>query len=257
MISPSRVALFLACATLAGGLGWHTFTTRRADEDEVRRASLEALRNLVSDVDNKAMSASFGLLPAYDDLVRALDALRDHTRALVVRAKGTPDDKALSLVLDRVKTRSRQVEELKSLRSTLSNSERLLRERLAEQTSPAANALRGELLSQRLVPGETRSNAALTKLQEDLREAAAVDPEGARLGTHLDVVLTNGRKLTNLTKELLERTPDSLNALVTARATEQLAQIESHRRQANVGRLLALSLTLLLVVASLWLPDRR
>ncbi len=257
MVSPSRISLYLSGVVLVAGLAWHTFTVRRADDDEVRRASLEAQRSLVSDVDNKAMSASFGLLLAYDELVHALDALRDHTRALVEAAKGTPDEKALHLVQDRVKMRTRQVEELKSLRSALSNSERLLRERLAQETSPAATELRNELLSQRLVPGEARSLEALAKLREKLQKDATVDPAGAQLAAHLDVVLVAGRKLTNLTKELLERAPDSLTALVNTRAAEQLEQIESHRRQANVGRLASLSLALLLIVASLWLPDRR
>jgi len=251
----ARGALYLTGAVLVAGLAWHTFTVRRADEDEHRRAGLEALRTLVADVDNKAMSASFGLLPAYDELVRALDALRRHTKALVDAAKGRPDEPSLRLILDRVEERTRQVEELKSLRSTLSNSERLLRERLTEESAPSGPLadLRAHLLAQRLVPGEQRSLDAL----QALRPALASSEESARIAAHLDVVLDAGRRLTNLTKQLLERHGDSLTALVHVRAIDQLAQLESHRREANVGRLAAMSLALLLVVASLWLPERR
>jgi hypothetical protein len=252
-MSARVVTLYVACAVIALGLGWHTFTVERADEDEVRRASLEALRSLVGDVDNKAMSASFGLLPAYDDLVQALEALRKHTRALVEASKGGPDEGPLRLILDRVEMRTRQVEELKQLRSELSNSERLLREKLTEQRSGAVDALRAELLAQRLVPGEARSLDALQKVRVDL----VADPATAQLARHLDVVLDAARKLTNLTKQLLERGPESLTALVDARAAEHLALLEAHRQQANIGRLLAMSLALLLVVASLWLPERR
>lgn len=247
--TPQRFALYASCAVLALGLAWHTFTVRRADDDEMRRAGLEALRTLVGDVDNKAMSASFGLLPAYDDLVRALDTLRAHTRGLVDAAKGRSDETALRLILDRVEERTRQVEELKSLRSTLSNSERHLREHLAKDSSPAIDALRTELLAQRLVPGEERSLDTLHKLRAEL----ALDPAGAPLVAHLDVVLDAGRRLTNLTKQLLERGPDSLTTLANARAAEQLAELEAHRQQANIGRLLAYSLALLLVVIALWL----
>jgi hypothetical protein len=253
-VTPSRIALLLACVVLVAGVLWHTYTVRRADDDEVRRQRLEDLRGYVAAVDNQAMSASFGLLSSYDELVRAIDALRTHTRELVVAARGRPDHPALQLVLDRVEERTTHVEELKQLRSTLTNSERLLRERLeGDDHSPAVAELKRHLLAHSLVPNDAKSLEAL----EDLKKVLEKEPAGRELVPHLKVVLNAGRVLANLTKGLLARHKDSLSELARERARVQHAELERHRRQANHGRLASLSLALLLVVAALWLPDRR
>lgn len=254
-----RAALAAAAVALVIGLAWHTYTVRRADRDEQRRARLEVLRTLVSDVDHRAMSASFGLLPAYDDLVRALEALRTHAHALVADARRTPEEAPLQVILDRVEERARQVDDLKELRSTLTNSERLLSERLITDhaTSPAAGEVRARLLAQRLVPNDEKAEETLRKARDAL--IALPDPDGKnrQLVTHIDVVLDTARRLTSLTRLLLERAPDSLHALVYARAIDQLAELDAHRREANVGRLASLAMALVLVVVALWLPDRR
>lgn len=112
--------------------------------------------------------------------------------------------------------------------------------------------LKALLLAQRLVPDEQKNLDAL----HELRPALVADEHGARLVAHLDVVLDARRRLTDLSNRLLQLN-DGLAARAAALAAKQQLVLESHRQDANRGRLASLSLTLLVVVAALWLPERR